>query len=137
MPGSLLIWLVDDSHDHHLVADATVARLPGVEVAHHYDGVSAAAAYAAVQDDPALPAPVVVLMDYFIGEERGDQVTRVLRTLERRSRAVIVGYSSVGSGSARIVEAGGDLVLRKHCDQQGVNPSLLRYLRSLPSSLRS
>ena len=137
MPANLLIWLVDDSRDHHVVADATVARLSGIKVAHHYDGVSAAAAYAAVQADPALPAPAVVLMDYFIGEERGDQVTRALRALERRSRAVIVGYSSVASGSARIVEVGGDLALRKHCDQSGINPSLLRYLSTLPSSLRS
>lgn len=137
MPAQFLVWLVDDSHDHHLVADSTVARLPGVVLIHHYDGAGAAAEYAAVQADPARRAPAVVLMDYFIGAERGDQVTRALRALERRSRAVIVGYSSVASGSARIVEAGGDLVLRKHSDRQGVNPTLLRYLSSLPPSLRS
>lgn len=137
MPAALLVWLIDDARDHHLVADITVARLPGVALVHHYDGAGAEAEYAAVQADPALPAPAVVLMDYFIGAERGDQVTRALRALERRSRAVIVGYSSVASGSARIVEAGGDLVLRKHSDRQGVNPTLLRYLSSLPPSLRS
>jgi CheY-like chemotaxis protein len=133
----MLIWLVDDSLDHHQVADGTVARLPGVELAHHYDGVGALAEYAALQDDPARPVPAVVLMDYFLGAERGDQVTRGLRALERRSRAVIIGYSSVASGSARIVEAGGDLVLRKHCDQSGINPSLLRYLSSLPPAMRA
>lgn len=133
----MLMWLIDDSRDHHLVADSTVARLPGVVLVHHYDGVSAEAEYASLQADPARPAPVVVLMDYFIDEERGDQVTRALRAVERRSRAVIIGYSSVASGSARIVEAGGDLALRKHCDQTGINPSLLRYLLSLPSSMRS
>jgi CheY-like chemotaxis protein len=133
----MLIWLIDDSRDHHLVADSTLARLPGVGITHHYDGVGALAEYAALQADPAQPAPAVVLMDYFLGAERGDLVTRRLRALERRSRAVIVGYSSVASGSARIVEAGGDLVLRKHCDQSGINPSLLRYLSSLPPAMRA
>ena len=131
----MVIWLVDDSHDHHVVADNTVGRLSGWVLAHFYDGASAVAAYAEVQADPALPAPMVVLMDYFIGDERGDQVTRALRALEQRSRAVIIGYSCVASGSARIVEAGGDLVVRKHCDQSGTNPSLRRYLSSLLSSL--
>lgn len=137
MAGKLLIWLVDDSRDHHLVADHTVARLPGIGIAHYYDGVSAEADYAVLQADPALPAPAVVLMDFFLGLERGDHVTRALRALERRSRAVIVGYSSVASGSARIVEVGGDLVVRKHCDQSGINPSLVRYLTSVLASRRS
>ena len=78
----------------------------------------------------------MVLMDFFLGSERGDQVTRGLRALEGRSRAVIVGYSSVGSGSARIVEVGGDLVVRKHCDKSGINPSLMRYLTSVLASRR-
>jgi hypothetical protein len=44
---------------------------------------------------------------------------------------VIVGYSSVSSGSERIVEAGGDLILPKICDPSGTNPQLRRFLEQL------
>ena len=70
-------------------------------------------------------------MDFFLVGERGDHVTKELRQAEVRSRPVIVGYSSVASGSAAIVAAGGDLAVRKHADERGINPSLANWLRSL------
>jgi CheY-like chemotaxis protein len=125
-----VLWLIDDSDGNHRVAAATVAALPWVHFEGFYTGAEAVEAFTARQAEGG-QVPDAVLMDYYLGGERGDQVTRDLRAAERTARPLIIGYSSVMSASAAIVSAGADLVLRKHADQRGINPSLSRWLRGL------
>jgi CheY-like chemotaxis protein len=126
-----LIWLIDDSEANHQAAIATTAKFAWVRLEHFYTGSAAIAEFTEIESS-AGRAPDAVLMDYFLDGERGDQITADLRRAEVHSRPVIIGYSSVASGSAAIVAAGGDLVVRKHMDANGVNPSLAGWLRSLP-----
>ena len=130
-PSSLLVWLIDDSEANHQVAARTAAGLSAVDFVGFYTGDEAVAAFAAGQALKAASVPDVVLMDYYLGDERGDQVTAALRAAERRSRPVIVGYSSVESASRVIVAAGANVIVRKHVDGNGINPSLARYLKEL------
>jgi CheY-like chemotaxis protein len=126
------VWLVDDSSDPHQVADLTVADLPGFELSHFYSGSEAIAAFARIAGESPELLPAVILMDFFLGDERGDAVTTALRCLEPpQVRPTIVGYSSVRSGSERIIASGGDLVVRKHRGDDGVNPSLRRFLQTV------
>ncbi len=131
-PGpTLRVWLVDDSEDPHHVADLTVAGLVGVELTHFYSGATALAAFAELARDHPDRLPAVILMDFFIGQERGDEVTSELRRLEPASvRPTIVGYSSMPAASERIRVCGGDVVVRKHRTAEGVNPSLYRFLNA-------
>ncbi len=125
-----LLWLIDDGESNHQAAMATAALLPWVRLERFYTGSEAIEAFSGIEAAGGRP-PDAVLMDYFLVGERGDQITTALRQAEVRSRPVIVGYSSVASGSAAIVAAGGDLAVRKHADDRGVNPSLATWLRSL------
>lgn len=129
-PRDYLLWLIDDGEANHQAAIATVARFPWVRLERFYTGVEAIAAFAAIEAGGGR-APDAVLMDFFLAGERGDQVTAALRQAEVRSRPLIVGYSSVASGSAAILAAGGDVVVRKHVDDRGLNPSLAVWLRGL------
>jgi CheY-like chemotaxis protein len=123
------IWLIDDSPDHHAVAAETVARRPLWHLSGFLHGSDAIAAFADLADERPDELPDVVLMDFFLGDERGDAVTAELRRLETAAhRPVIIGYSSVASASQHIIASGADLALRKHRDESGVNPTLLRYL---------
>ena len=125
-----ILWLIDDSESNHQAASATAALLPWVRFEGFYSGSEAVQAFAAIEAKGGA-APDAVLMDFFLVGERGDHITKDLRQAEVRSRPVIVGYSSVASGSAAIVAAGGDLAVRKHADDRGINPSLANWLRSL------
>lgn len=124
----MLVWLIDDDPGNHAVAHATVARLPGAAFAGHFSG---RAACAALHD--AAHHPDVVLMDFYLAGERGDQVTRRWREAEMLAgarRAIVIGYSSMRSGSEAIVAAGGDAVVPKRSDGTGINPHLLRWLEA-------
>ena len=125
-----ILWLIDDSESNHQAACATAALLPWVRFAGIYSGAEAVQAFATIEAEGGV-APDAVLMDFFLVGERGDHITKDLRQAEVHSRPVIVGYSSVASGSAAIVAAGGDLALRKHANERGINPSLANWLRSL------
>ncbi len=125
----ILVWLIDDSESNHVTAISTVATMPWVTLVNFYSGAEAVAVFAKIEQQQG-NAPDVVLMDYYLNGERGDHVTRALRATERRSRTVIVGYSSVVSASHIIVQAGADVVVRKHTDAQGINPSLATWLRN-------
>ncbi len=119
------IWLIDDTPVLHAVAAATIDHAGGWEFTGYLSGAEA------IGDlDAGAPWPEVILMDYYIGPERGDRVTRALRRREPATiRPVIIGYSSVRSASQAIVAAGADLIVPKHQDAEGINPSLLAYLR--------
>ena len=126
----MLLWLIDDTEGNHRIAGATAALVAGVRFRGFLTAAEGIAAFAHAARLPA-DLPDAVLMDYFLGDTRGDQVTRRLRELEPASvRPVIIGHSSVASGSAAILAAGADLVLRKHADEDGINPSLLAWLRA-------
>ncbi len=126
---ALRVWLVDDSEDPHHVADHTIATLAGVEIVHFYSGAEALQAFARLASERPSALPAIILMDFYIGDERGDAVTSELRRLETASaRPTIVGYSSMASASERILASGGDVVVRKHRSHDGVNPSLYRFL---------
>ena len=127
--AAVLLWLIDDTEGNHRVAGATAALVPGVRFRGFLTAAEGITAFARAAKRPA-ELPDAVLMDYFLGETRGDLVTRRLRELEpAMARPVIIGHSSVASGSAAILAAGADLVLRKHADDEGINPSLLAWLR--------
>lgn len=129
--AGVLLWLVDDSPHHHAVAAATAARVAGIRFAGFLTAAGATAAFARAARGRGASVPDVVLMDYYLGDGRGDQVTRRLRQLEPRTRRpVIIGYSSVRSGSEAIVAAGGDLILRKTGDAEAGNPELLAWLEA-------
>jgi CheY-like chemotaxis protein len=124
------LWLVDDTLDHHATARATLAAFPRVEFTGFEDAGEAIDEYRrlAVGDLGALPR--IVLMDFFLGEWRGDQVTRELRQLQPAvAPLIVVGYSSVAQGSERILAAGGNAVVRKIRDKAGKNPLLARWLQ--------
>jgi CheY-like chemotaxis protein len=130
MPRSRRVWLVDDTARHHDTARATLEGLGWHSFRGFSSGREALRAYAealAGRGDP----PDVVLMDFFLGGERGDQVTRRLRELERSGahRALVVGYSSMAWGSEAIVAAGGDAVVPKRGG--GTNPELEEWLLGL------
>lgn len=131
----VLVWLVDDTAEHHQVADATVAMFANVALEHFHTGVAAVETYRSRTLDHG-PLPAVVLMDFFLAGERGDQVTRQLRAVEApHHRPVIVGYSSVASGSNAIVAAGGDVCVRKVIGGP-VNTYLADYLRRFLATRR-
>jgi CheY-like chemotaxis protein len=128
----ILVWLVDDGHRHHETAAATIAGLPAFELECFLTGSSAVAAYAERAAKGIAGLPRVVLMDFFLDGERGDEVTQELRAILRPGWSpIIIGYSSMRSGSERIVEAGGDLVLPKITGPHGTNPHLRTYLERL------
>jgi CheY-like chemotaxis protein len=130
MPArDFLLWLIDDGEANHQAAVTTVASLPWVKLERFYSGHEAISAFSEIEERGGR-APDAVLMDFFLDGERGDHITAELRRAEVRSRPVIIGYSSVTSGSAAILAAGGDLVVRKHADASGANPSLLAWLRT-------
>ncbi len=119
------LWLIDDTPSLHRVADATRRLAGDWEFTSWYSGAEAIEAIKLGE-----PWPDVILMDYYIGHERGHHVAARLRELEPADlRPVIVGYSSVRSASQAIVEAGGDLIVSKHQDGRGINPSLLEFLK--------
>ena len=125
----MILWLIDDTLQHHDTAEATASLVPGVRFAGFMSGAEGLEAFEDAARD-LRRVPDVVLMDFFLGDERGDRVTAHLRQLEPAGkRPVIIGYSSVPSGSAAIVAAGADLALKKQRNDDGINPALLEWLR--------
>lgn len=122
------VWLIDDTHHHHQVVAATVALVPAVQFRGFMEGSSGISAFAeAVRQGTQ---PEAVLMDFFLGDDRGDVITRRLRQCEKNQHSVIIGYSSATSGSEAIIAAGGDLSLPKRSNDAGINPHVLRWLRA-------
>jgi CheY-like chemotaxis protein len=116
------VLVIDDTQVWHAVAARSCAELPWT-LAHAHSG-----AEAELLLDGGL-RPAVVLMDYFIGDMHGDDLTERIRLRNDRPRPCIIGFSSVPACSRRIVAAGGDLWLPKVADDQGSNPHLVTWLR--------
>jgi CheY-like chemotaxis protein len=126
-----LMWLIDDSASNHAVARLTATRFPQLTLSCFYSGAEAIATWTA-HHSTSEPLPDWVLMDYYLIDERGDHVTRDLRQTVAAAQAtqpLIIGYSSVASGSEAIVRAGADVIVRKHSDNNGINPSLAVWLQ--------
>jgi CheY-like chemotaxis protein len=114
------IWVVDDDPGNVAMTLATLALVPGVVARGFPSGGSALEALR------TQPPPTVVLMDFYMGSERGDAVTRQLRA--RCPGVRVVGYSSARSGSEAIVAAGGCDIVRKRRSADGLNHDLLAWL---------
>lgn len=125
------LWLVDDSEPHHAAARATVTQLAGFALESFHGGEDAVAEFALRAKTAPQDLPRIVLMDFYLGDGRGDEFTREMRALDPAGfRPVIVGYSSVAERSREIVAAGGDVVVRKRVARDGSNPDLRVYLES-------
>lgn len=125
------MWIVDDTASHRQCALATVAQVPGCAGEAFADPEEAIAEFArrAAEEPTALPR--VILMDFYLGAMHGDEATERIRAIATPLQPIIVGYSSVPAASQRIVDCGGDLVLRKRRAADGTNPELRAYLESL------
>jgi len=123
-----LIWMVDDTPEWHTVTACSIdPRIHDLE--HFHSGQAALLAFQALARDEPQRLPDIILLDYYLGDERGDGLCRQLRELQPAGqRPVIVGFSSVTSCSERIVAAGGDCVLPKRQDAEGRNRALQRWL---------
>ena len=129
------IWLVDDTPRWHGVTASTVALVAGWNLESFHSGPAAMLAFEQLVEHHPHDLPQVILMDFYLGQMRGDAVTEQLRELEPDGHhAVIVGHSSMPHGSELIEMAGGDCSVRKHHDSNGVNPSLLRWLQDFPGT---
>jgi CheY-like chemotaxis protein len=130
-----IIWLVDDTPQWHTVTGRTVARVSGWQLESFHTGSAAMLAFARMAEHAPATLPTVVLMDFYLGQMRGDAVTEALRELEPPGQhCTIVGHSSMAHGSELIQHAGGDCRIRKHVDERGINPSLLAWLQTFPVS---
>jgi CheY-like chemotaxis protein len=128
-PALLRLWLIDDTRDHHATVRATLRGVRRVEFTGFTVAAEAIDGFAALARAAPAELPSIVLMDYFLGTTHGSEVTKRLRELQPAGAGLtIVGYSSVAAGSRAIVEAGGDLIVRKVRTESGVNPLLLRFL---------
>jgi CheY-like chemotaxis protein len=126
------LWLIDDAADNHAVVIATLAGDPRFPFTGFTNAADALAEFRRLAlRQPAL-LPRIVLMDYYLGGERGDEAAAELRQCQPAGhRLIIVGYSSLRSASERIVLAGGDCILAKRHDERGINPGLRRWLQGL------
>ncbi len=121
-----LLWHIDDGRHLLAVSEATVLQAASWHFEGFETGREALHVYAR---RPRSERPDAILMDYFIGSERGDTVTRTLRRLDPApSRSRIIGHSSVRRASEAILQAGGDAILPKHQNAEGINPDLLAWL---------
>ncbi len=127
----MLVWIVDDALSHHRTVGATVLHMPEFTCEGFTDGDTAVEEFALRATRAPDRLPRVILMDFYLGGTRGDDVTERLRAVHTPLTPIIIGYSSVASGSRQIVAAGGDLVVRKHTAPDGSNPDLRLYLDSL------
>ncbi len=127
-PSRVLLCLIDDTPEWHQVTAATVAHFPGFSL----EGFSSAeTALAALRRRPAAAWPRCVLMDYYLGDDRGDTLTEKLLGLAI-ARPFVVGYSTMTSGSEAIIRAaGGGEIVRKHANAEGINPSLWAWLQDI------
>ncbi|MEK7414885.1 MAG: response regulator [Planctomycetota bacterium] len=125
------VWIIDDTPSHHTAAAHVVAQLSTFALETFDDGASAVAEFTLRAASAPQTLPRIILMDFFMGDMRGDEATRLIRAIDPRGfPPIIVGYSSVASGSAAIVAAGGDVVVRKRIADDGSNPALREYLET-------
>ena len=130
-PLPMLVWIVDDALSNHRAVGATILRLPAFTCEGFTDGDEAVAEFTYRTMHAADRLPRVILMDFYLGGTRGDDITERIRAVHTPLTPIIVGYSSVGSGSRQIVAAGGDVIVRKQTASDGTNPDLRQYLETL------
>jgi CheY-like chemotaxis protein len=120
-----VLWQLDDASHWHDVTDRSVAQVPApIRVQHFHTGN---ALLMALDEAGGDELPDAILMDFYIGADRGDAVTRTARQIPAGRDCLIIGFSSVLSGSRAIERAGGDFSLPKY-DEGGVNPDLIAWL---------
>jgi CheY-like chemotaxis protein len=132
MPFMPVLWLIDDTPSNHDLTAITVERVEGWCFQGFYSSTDAIR-WLRRQTGNGL-WPDVVLLDYYLDGERGDQVVGKLKqALPKNVTPVLIGYSSVRSCSEAIVAAGADLVLSKRGDGVNGNEMLRRWLEAWPS----
>lgn len=125
------LWIVDDAAANQRTVLATLAGRPEFAGEAFSDGDEAVAEFAHRAAHAADRLPRVILMDFYLGSTRGDLVTEAIRAVPTPLTPIIIGYSSVASGSRQIVASGGDLIVRKLTAADGTNPELAGYLTGL------
>lgn len=127
--GMYQIWQLDDTEYWHAVTAATLQHLEDWQQRSFYTSRDLFYAFDECGDHPK-QLPQVLLMDFYLQGERGDQVTAALRRRGGPAALVtVIGFSSVRSCSRRIVDAGGNLALIKAETGDGINHHLLDYLQ--------
>ena len=136
-----IFWIVDDvASCHELVRRSLAGVLSSCELHHYFEASEALVELRACLSDPSGYGwlPDLIFMDFYIGEARGDEMTRRVRALFRAAALRgpwIVGHSSVTRCSERIVEAGGDSVARKN-PRLDVSPDIRAMLPDRAAALR-
>ena len=135
----MLIWLIDDM-DHWQAVTQETLRVGNRawRFAGFLNAQAGLMAYDHALRSGGAALPQVLLLDFYIGRDRGDAVAlRAWRDPEKdhqAPRSTVVKYSSVLSGSRTICQNGGDVVVRKHNNDAGWNPSLWQWLLEHPDS---
>jgi DNA-binding response OmpR family regulator len=124
MPAPWTICLVDDTAHWHEVSERSIALFEDFV----YEGFDKGHAFLAAMRERSHDAwPDAVLMDFYIGDSRGNDITRAFRAMGG-PQIPVIGYSTMASGSEAIVTAGGTAIVRKHNDARGRNPSLITWI---------
>lgn len=124
------LWMIDDTEHWHAVAERTVQGCDGWEFEGFFTGFAAEQALGHTQQHEW---PTAILMDFYLTSERGDEVTRRLRRITSPRFPIIIGHSTMPSGSRSIVAAGGNIILKKYDDENGINPALEQWLKQYDS----
>lgn len=127
------IWHLDDTEHWHQVSATTVASVNDWQLCSFYRSRDLYYAFDEAFDDKQL-IPQIILMDYYLDGERGDQITAEIRQYydPPQQHITIIGYSSVRSCSEHICNKGGDHILPKVETGNGINKHLADYLLNYP-----
>ena len=140
------IWQLDDTQYWHLISDETIRQLSNWQLRSFYTSQDLLYGLEECRAEPQY-WPSIILMDFYLQNERGDQVTQAIRSYvndltasatdsdERQAlqrHITIVGFSSVRSCSEQICQAGGDCIVKKIETGDGINHQLLKYVQNYP-----
>lgn len=130
MSKALRLWLVDDSPIWHSVTASTVEKIGHpIEFSSFHSANAAISAFGQLAEHDPGQLPHVILMDFYIGHDHGNEVTATIRELEPDDHhCTIVGHSSMTHGSELICADGGDCIVRKHRNGANLNLSLQAWL---------
>ena len=87
------IWQLDDAEHWHEITRATLAQMSSSWQSHHFH--SGQSMLMALDSCSAADLPAIILMDFYLPNERGDHITAAIRGLELSVESHIVGFSSV------------------------------------------
>ena len=126
------IWHLDDTDHWHTISANTIQQIDGWELRSFYTGQDLFNSLEkCINNDQQYP--LIILMDFYLSGERGDQITSAIRKQTSSSPHItIIGFSSVRSCSERICQSGGDSILIKADTGSGLNKYLFDYVSEYP-----